>query len=74
MAVAKLIVQACKCEHEYQDKRYGKGMRLHNKTKDAARCSVCGTPVRAQTRMYLSPNNHYTLDTTAYDKAFPRRK
>ncbi len=37
---------ACVCAHEYQDKRYGKGMRLHNpmKEKDGKnwRCTVCG--------------------------------
>ena len=37
-------IKKCKCKHEYQDKRYGKGMRLHNETvKDKGwRCTVCG--------------------------------
>lgn len=26
---------------EYQDKRFGKRMRLHNPTKDGWRCTVC---------------------------------
>lgn len=37
-------VQPCKCEHQFQDERYGKGMRLHNISKDGekATCTVCG--------------------------------
>lgn len=36
----------CLCEHEYQDKRYGKHMRVHNKmvskgTTMGWRCTVC---------------------------------
>jgi len=41
----------CTCEHEYQDKQYGKHMRVHNskKPKDGMnrptdfRCTVCGS-------------------------------
>jgi len=36
----------CVCASEYQDKRYGKGMRLHNPTKDGWRCSVCGRELK----------------------------
>lgn len=40
----------CSCEHEFQDKRYGKKKRLHNKANgnsvagnsDAWTCTVCG--------------------------------
>lgn len=38
----------CKCVSEYQDKRYGTGMRVHNakksteKSKGGFRCTVCG--------------------------------
>ena len=33
----------CVCAHEYQDKRYGKGRRLHNPAKNKTwRCTVCG--------------------------------
>lgn len=40
-------VQACSCEHIYQDKVYGKNKRVHNiKTKPekscTCRCTVCG--------------------------------
>lgn len=32
----------CTCEHEFQDQLYGKGMRVHNVTKDGfAACTVC---------------------------------
>lgn len=33
----------CGCDSAFQDKRYGKGKRLHNfTTKDFFRCTVCG--------------------------------
>lgn len=37
----------CTCKHEYQDERYGKGIRLHNRIKmgtpaNGWRCTVCG--------------------------------
>jgi hypothetical protein len=36
----------CACEHEFQDKEYGKNMRAHNsisnEKKPAWRCTVCG--------------------------------
>lgn len=36
-------VLACKCEHEFQDGRYGKGQRLHNPCQGPKfRCTVCG--------------------------------
>lgn len=38
-------VTNCSCKNEYQDKRYGKGLRLHNATQNAAnkwRCTACG--------------------------------
>ena len=33
----------CACSHDYQDKRYGLGMRVANATKepDNYRCTVC---------------------------------
>ena len=42
------MVLKCKCKHEYQDKKYGNGMRVHNRTRKqsensyAYRCTVCG--------------------------------
>lgn len=37
-------VRHCNCESEFQDKLYGKGMRLHNIMGDGpkCRCTVCG--------------------------------
>jgi len=38
----RVKVLPCDCEHIYQDRKYGKGKRLHNQTKDGEwRCSVC---------------------------------
>lgn len=34
----------CKCQHEYQDKKFGKGMRFHNHSpikKKGFYCIVC---------------------------------
>lgn len=37
----------CTCKHEFQDERYGKGKRVHNKKKPVAagisewECTVC---------------------------------
>ena len=34
----------CDCQHEYQDKKYGKGIRVHNTDKSNKKnvCTVCG--------------------------------
>lgn len=37
----------CVCAHEFQDKRYGKGKRLHNPTKEGYRCTVCKREVKS---------------------------
>jgi hypothetical protein len=41
------IVKSCSCSHEYQDKTYGRGNRVHNecggKNSKGLRCTVCGT-------------------------------
>ena len=34
-------VLACHCRSEWQDKKYGKGKRLHNGTTKGYRCTVC---------------------------------
>ena len=40
----------CDCEHEYQDKKYGHKMRVHNQTQKEDgmiyRCTVCGKEKR----------------------------
>lgn len=37
-------VRKCSCVHEFQDKRYGKGKRVHTYSSkdDEYRCTVCG--------------------------------
>jgi len=43
--MAQLILK-CHCEHKYQDKKYGVGMRVHNECAEkngrVMRCTVCG--------------------------------
>jgi hypothetical protein len=36
-------ILACECAHEYQDKKYGAGKRVHNSCKDDKdyRCTIC---------------------------------
>lgn len=39
------MIKRCNCTHPYQDKVYGKGMRVHNE-KDKTpneECTVCGS-------------------------------
>jgi predicted SprT family Zn-dependent metalloprotease len=36
-------ILACTCKHEFQDQRYGPGMRVHNPRKEKTyACTVCG--------------------------------
>lgn len=37
-----VIVARCTCVHEYQDGRYGAGLRVHNVGSKKAVCTVCG--------------------------------
>lgn len=43
------MVKQCNCKHNFQDKEYGKGMRVHNETKKKPtalggwKCTVCGS-------------------------------
>jgi len=38
------MLMKCTCEHAFQDKRYGKSIRVHNQKVDRTtyRCTVCG--------------------------------
>ncbi len=42
------MILRCSCKHEFQDERYGRGMRVHNPCSDKgprsgqATCTVCG--------------------------------
>lgn len=39
------MIKRCTCTHEYQDKKYGKGMRVMDQTAEVRpvtyRCTVC---------------------------------
>ena len=41
------IIKRCSCPHPYQDKRYGRGRRVHNsrgmKSGKGSRCTVCSS-------------------------------
>lgn len=45
----EIVIRECSCKHDYQDKVYGKQMRVHNPKKAPAgskprvTCTVCGT-------------------------------
>lgn len=42
------IEKACKCVSEFQDRVYGKNMRVHNfcgQDRRAARCATCGNKI-----------------------------
>ncbi len=45
-------IRPCTCEHVFQDKTYGSGMRVFNrkgrKEKAGWRCSVCGRVVEVK--------------------------
>lgn len=41
-----IIVLKCTCEHEFQDRIYGKFRRVHNLGKIFAFCTVCGDKKR----------------------------
>jgi len=37
------MIGKCYCRNEYQDKKYGQGIRVMNRTKNGkVRCTVCG--------------------------------
>jgi len=45
------VIRSCSCRSDYQDRAYGKGLRVHTKgsvktraTAYVPRCTVCGTP------------------------------
>lgn len=40
-----MTVRACKCANEFQDKTYGKGMRVHTPSNKGDRCTVCNNVV-----------------------------
>lgn len=47
------------CVSDYQDKLYGKGIRVHTTAKDGThRCTVCGPSSRKQQRLKLHADAH----------------
>lgn len=44
--MTEVLIAKCNCDHEYQDKTYGKGMRVMNPiitkgNNKAFRCTIC---------------------------------
>ncbi len=37
-----MAIKQCSCQSKFQDEKYGKSMRVHNKTTTGYRCTVCG--------------------------------
>lgn len=54
------MIKPCTCKDEFQDKTYGKGMRVFNYNVNSkektvvARCTVCNTK-----RIFNNPQNSY---------------
>ena len=44
------MVIKCKCTHEYQDKKYGRGNRVYVPTAKGARCTVCETTITDESK------------------------
>jgi hypothetical protein len=40
--VAGYVIALCTCNHAFQDREHGKGMRVKNMTGNRPRCTVCG--------------------------------
>ena len=41
--MTEAAIKICTCDHDYQDKKYGKHKRVHNKGRDDWKCTVCGS-------------------------------
>jgi hypothetical protein len=42
-SIGGTMILLCDCNHAFQDERYGRKLRVHNKTQGLqARCTVCG--------------------------------
>lgn len=57
LSIAPIKILKCSCRSEFQDRKYGKGMRVHNPAKDGAlikyNCTVCGPGPRKEIRLKL---------------------
>jgi hypothetical protein len=46
------MIAKCTCEHPFQDKMYGRNMRVFNEnTSGKCRCTVCGKEFGVSTKM-----------------------
>lgn len=48
------IITPCVCQHEYQDSKYGQGMRVHNISQKKGEeekhtCTACGRSFKGKT-------------------------
>ena len=54
------VIKQCDCKNIYQDKTYGKGMRVKNsmigKSGSALRCTVCGKEAWIMSEQYKQSN------------------
>ncbi len=42
-----VVLKGCKCRSEYQDKKYGSGIRVMNSKADGScSCTVCGIVIK----------------------------
>lgn len=39
--MSEVVIKPCTCQHSYQDKNYGHGLRVHNKGPTKIVCTVC---------------------------------
>jgi hypothetical protein len=56
MLAGQTVIKRCSCKSEYQDSKYGKGMRVHTTgvKKDGMvpeRCTVCGPQPKSESRL-----------------------
>lgn len=56
-------IMKCECPHEFQDKTYGRGLRVHNPapqkgaSPQRVRCSVCGREKTAENNRLPPPRS-----------------
>lgn len=48
------MIKRCTCESLYQDRVYGKGLRVWNPTQKGRRCTVCGTTIIEESSKEIS--------------------
>ncbi len=70
------VVLPCNCKHEFQDKTYGKGNRLHNvaKSNDKAYCTVCSPRQMKIKEDHLAKDGKFFGQTVDVRKDISRRE